>query len=115
MFSIRYRGLKKKEKKITWHFFIFPLPLFYFHHFLSVVQIGCLSPQGESAGRESPSASQLRHPSTLLLLLTLCLSLGSWSITACQMPVSLPLTSSASVQLSNEILSELQMNGKTEI
>lgn len=86
-------------------------------------QICCLFPRGEAARAESPSVSQPRHPSTLnpsspphpLTLspsLSLSLSPGSWSVTTCQMPVSLPHTSFVSVQLSNEILSELQMSEK---
>lgn len=58
-------------------------------------------------------------PSTLPPLLTLSLppslSPGSWSVTTCQMPVSLPHTSFVSVQLSNEILSELQMSEMAEM
>ena len=87
-------------------------------------QICCLFPRGEAARAESPSVSQPRHPSTLNPSspphplppsLPPSLSPGSWSVTTCQMPVSLPHTSFVSVQLSNEILSELQMSEMAEM
>lgn len=112
---------KKLHLLHTWHFVTFPLPLFLLFPSLSLCGSDLRSAVCLPGERQRELSLHLSLslviplPSTLVPLLTLSLSLGSWSVTTCQMPVSLPHTSSVSVQLSNEILSQLQMSEKTKM